>query len=81
MRPGLVGTRIALEVVESWYKSIHRVETSMWERLSMNETGNIIRVDTFFVGLDPTAILRELVPETSIESLTNHKREKSAYAI
>jgi hypothetical protein len=47
----------------------------------MEETDNIIRLDTFFVSLDPAAFLRELTLESSIESLTNHKREKSAYAI
>jgi len=69
VRPGYVGQETAREAVEAWYKIIGTWWPTMWNIGDLIELQHIIRRDVFFVGLDPSKLLRSLTLDLHTESL------------
>ena len=78
MRPGLVGDKSAREIVESWYKSISRVETDVWVLLTIRELECIILGDAFFVGLDVTTVVRELTLKLLTDTVLMNRYDEAS---
>ncbi|KAI4673675.1 uncharacterized protein J4E88_008731 [Alternaria novae-zelandiae] len=69
MRPGYVGQETAREVVEAWYNAVVAWWPKTWNRVSLATVEYMTRTDAFFVGLNPSTILRTLSLEIYIDFL------------
>jgi len=78
MRPGFVGDKSAREIVESWYKSISRVEPDVWVLLTIRELECIILGDAFSVGLDVTTVVRELTLKLLTDRVLENKDDETS---